>query len=211
MYKMRLWRLVLEARFDLLSLDANYQLTRDPMPFIHGTRGMKVTAHHDGPAHRLLNIGLFWMRSSNATLQLARRVENRTWGAWDQYVVNEELQFNPAFRNVTCCHSVCIKSATADQGELNKSTSSQDLRRSVEGKDQCAASVPDVARPPPASRLMLRNNTEASAQWAMHASGAYTKISFKYRKFGRCTLVKSHQSAQKSSVCPQKSCEPALS
>ena len=127
-------------------------------------------------------------------------MENRTWGAWDQYVVNEELQFNPEFRNVTCCHSVCIKRATADQGELNKSTSSQDLRRSAEGKDQCAASVPDAARPPPASRLMLRNNTDASAQWVMHASGAYTKISFKYRKFGRCTLV--------NQVCPQKSCEP---
>lgn len=197
---MRLWRLVLEARFDLLSLDANYQLTRDPMPFIRGTRGMSVIAYHDGRTHRLLNIGLFWMRASNATLELARRVENRTWAGWDQYVVNEELQFNPDFRNVTCCHSVCIKGATANQGELNKSKSSQDSRRRGEGKDQCAASVPDAARPPPASRLMLRNNTKATALWSMHASGAYTMVSLQYRKFGRCTLTKQ--------VCPQTSCGP---
>jgi hypothetical protein len=196
---MRLWRLVLETRFDLLSVDANYQLIRDPMPFIsiHGTRsGMHVIACHDGPANKLLNIGQFWMRSSNATLELARRVENRTWGAWDQYVVNEELQFNPAFRNVTCCHSVCIKRALADQGELKKSQSSQDLRRSVEGKDQCSASVPDAARPPPASRLMPRNKAKASAHASMHASGGYTKISMRHRRFGRCTLM--------SQVCPQK-------
>jgi hypothetical protein len=189
LYKMRLWRLVLEARFDLLSLDANYQMVRDPMPFIHGAR-MSVVATHDGPTNKLLNIGLFWMLSSNTTLELVHRVENRTWGAWDQYVVNEELSFNPAFRNVTCCHSMCIKRALTNQGELKKEKSSQNVRRGLEGKDQCAASVPDAARPPQASRLTLKNRS----QWS---PSVYTKIGMpNHRKFGRCTLMKQ--------VCPQR-------
>ncbi len=77
-------------------------------------------ALHDGPSNKLLNIGLWWMRSTNATRLLARRAENRTWGGWDQFVVNEELQFNREVAGASCCHTTCMRRAFVSQGELSR-------------------------------------------------------------------------------------------
>ena len=52
-----------------------------------------LVATHDGPAKALLNVGLIWWRATAATLQLALRVENRTFGGWEQAILNEEASF----------------------------------------------------------------------------------------------------------------------
>jgi hypothetical protein len=117
LYKMRLWRVVLDAGLDILSIDANFRMVFNPMPYLLAIRAapcercpwlpadlrpgggpVDVVALHDGPANKLLNIGLWWMRSTNATRTVAWRSENRTWGGWDQFIVNEELQASRATR-----------------------------------------------------------------------------------------------------------------
>ena len=50
-------------------------------------------------------VGLMFVRATDATTALARRVENRTWGGWEQGVFNEELSWGlHAGREVGCCH-----------------------------------------------------------------------------------------------------------
>jgi SAM-dependent methyltransferase len=102
--KMRLWRIVLDEGFDILSIDANYKMMLSPLPTLRALRTapcslgprdcerwfpsdmraggwpLDVVGLHDGQSSKLLNIGLFWMRSTNATRALARVAENRTWG-----------------------------------------------------------------------------------------------------------------------------------
>ena len=50
----------------------------------------EVVALHDGGQLKTLNVGLMFVRATDATAALARRVENRTRGGWEQGVFNEE-------------------------------------------------------------------------------------------------------------------------
>ena len=65
----------------------------------------EVVALHDGAQLKTLNVGLMFVRATAATAALARRVENRTRGGWEQGVFNEELSWGRhAGREVGCCH-----------------------------------------------------------------------------------------------------------
>lgn len=180
LHKVLMMRRVLHAGLDLLQLDANYVMLYNPMPLILDIptqRGgvwsrdtspdvpMDFVAVSDGPANKLLNIGLMWIRSTNATCKLAARVENRTWGAWDQYVVADELH---AAVGVGCCHTNCILLSLSSQYPESYDTAAKTLRGAAarqkqEGTDICAepGDAPRSLPPPAGSRLFSRWNGSA--------------------------------------------------
>ena len=42
-------------------------------------------------ASRLFNVGIMWVRSTVRTVEMVRRVENRSFGGWEQGIFNEEV------------------------------------------------------------------------------------------------------------------------
>ena len=121
-YKMLLWRTVLEAGFHLLSLDCDWHLRSNPLPRLRAAHVLVrppnastflrfeppsdepadfVALLHDGMGRRQLNIGVVFIRANERTVELARATLNRSYGAHDQQVVNEEL--NWGLSNVSCC------------------------------------------------------------------------------------------------------------
>ena len=129
LYRVRLWRVVVEKGLDLLAMDLDHQLAvMNPVPFFTAVHAPPETISHnpvsessrkaapadvvavwDGPGSRYLNVGIMWMRSTPATLELARRSENRSWVGWEQQIFNEELNFNKELSGVRCCHTICLK------------------------------------------------------------------------------------------------------
>lgn len=104
LYRARLWRVAVEHGLDLLAMDLDHMLGQvSPVPFLrrlyappegssdlpltptsHQPMGADVVAVWDGPGSRYLNVGIMWIRSTPATLELARRSENRTWSGWER-------------------------------------------------------------------------------------------------------------------------------
>ena len=198
LHKVRLWRLIIHAGFDLLSLDANLELAWNPVPAIQSmplqpagpswhvklleVNRVDVLAVHDGPRNKLVNIGLLWVRSTPYTTKLMSRTENRTWAGWDQMIFNEELNFNLDFQSIGCCFSAMLKRATRTQvngDAVQKTTTGAFLRRSIEGADICNSNVPIAASAPPHSRIYTLNH------WS---HGMYNEPSkLNHRREGRCT------------------------
>ncbi|KAL1498747.1 hypothetical protein AB1Y20_014057 [Prymnesium parvum] len=191
--KMRLWRVVLLAGFDLLSLDANFYMAFNPVPAIHSIAWkpvapdghlapVDVVGVHDGAANKLLNIGLMWVRSTEATRALVSRAENRTWGSWDQMVFNDELNSNVLFKSVGCCHTPYIKRAAPPQPGGDAAIHSATLRAKLEGADRCVSSDEDIplAAPPPRGSRHYHIETWSPTK--------YNELpSLKSRRFQRCT------------------------
>mmetsp|Transcript_29191 Transcript_29191/g.61378 ORF Transcript_29191/g.61378 Transcript_29191/m.61378 type:complete len:402 (+) Transcript_29191:1-1206(+) len=196
LHKMLMFRRVLGAGFDLLSLDANYLLAKDPLPLLHSIRSPSskgpsdVVAMHDGPMSKLLNIGVIWIRSTELTYSLSWRAENRTRGGWDQYVFNEELNFNPAYQQISCCYTNCLRMClNTQQDAVNKSTQGLRIRQNVEGKDRCADTANEITLPPPQGSLFYGGSKRPWNQtgYNYHVKAIATPDT--KREFGRCTRM----------------------
>ena len=195
LYKAFMWRAVLRMGFHLLAVDCDWRFLATgtlapsaqpgpPMvlnPAAHALAlepRMDVVALHDGYGFKQLNIGLMWMRRTPLTLALAERVLNRTRGAWDQLVLNEELSFGVAFRNISCCHTdqlLCL---------LNHSSSAASPAqvRELPARRCWAANepaIPTAAAPPNGTRHRWTSPWEAQRFNTLHIS---------MRRAGRCTL-----------------------
>lgn len=130
LYRVRLWRMVLEHGLDLLAMDLDHQVGPiNPVAFLHSLHAppeslsttassdashraapADVVAVWDGPGSRYLNVGIMWMRSTAGTRELSRLAENRSWVGWEQQVFNEELNFREGLiASVRCCHTTCLK------------------------------------------------------------------------------------------------------
>ena len=198
--KVQMWRhIVVEAGFDMLSVDANYELVSNPVPALHSMppqlagpldpaharpRPVDVMGVHDGPQNKMINIGLLWVRSTRQTRELVIRTENRTRAAWDQLVFNDELNFNPSFEGIGCCVSILLKRAARPQvhgDAAQKTLSSAALRRRIEGPDRCSSDVPGAADALPHSSLLVTRT------WDPNAYNRAPGMS--HRKAGRCTSL----------------------
>ena len=203
LHRVRMWRLVLEERLDLLAMDLDHQLgPRSPVdlllslhapPESHSwlppTRTSSlpapadVIAVWDGPGQRYLNVGLMWIRSTAGTRELARRSENRSWVGWEQQVFNEELNFNEDLTGVRCCHTTCLKKlsqvSNATRDLPTKSSSGTSARQKAEGHDRCHDDAPYAAAPP-------QKSTEPWVKsWTANADVLRSRHA-QNRKFGRC-------------------------
>ena len=113
-----------------------------------------LVATHDGPAKALLNVGLIWWRATAATLQLALRVENRTFGGWEQAILNEEASF---FSGVACCHGCALRQlgfrmkATHD---LSRRADVVKIRAAEDGADRCSDAEVRSRGPPARSKFL---------------------------------------------------------
>lgn len=193
--KMHLWwHIVVRCRFHLLSIDANYMMDFNPVPTILAMpfqvggsvntekRSMDVIGVHDGISSKMINIGLVWIRSTQQTRRLVLRTTNRTWGAWDQYVFNDELNFNTNISNIGCCVSTLLKRAFLQQPNgdaASKNYKGSILRRTIEGPDICANQRMPTAHPDPKSRYFPKS------AWNSFAYNKAQKIN--HRRYGRCT------------------------
>ena len=203
LHRVRMWRMVLEAKLDLLAMDLDHELgSSNPMEFIRAlyappeshswlplvsTSGRAapadVVAVWDGPGQRYLNVGIMWVRSTAGTRELARRAENRSWVGWEQQIFNEELNFNADLSGVRCCHTTCLKKLTRPSNvskELpTKSATGTVSREKAEGKDQCRDEEWNAAPPP-------QQSMEPWAKtWTPNAEVLRSKHS-QNRKIGRC-------------------------
>ena len=229
LYRVRLWKLVLEARFDLLALDLDWRLRYNPVLHLHAARAMVVPGHGGGalaaaeprpppPPHvpvdvvafsdgtpsdyasvihtrrtvqpGMLNVGLMWIRSTEATRKLAEVSEARTWAGWEQLIFNKELNFN--FREISCCHSSCMyafgnpaRASAVDRASmpplpsnfLNESV----LNSSNTSPNQCAAPGDAASGAPP---------KESEVSWVMqYPSGNASKSHVPDVEHGRCTVA----------------------
>ena len=117
--------------------------------------------------------GPVWLRSTASMRALTRLVENRTFGGFDQLILNEELNFSPRFANVSCCHTPCLaalfehKTARVDKGEASR----QELR--------CRDEAPPAEPPPPTTRLRWPQ------PWRPDADNMADSLRF--LRLGRCT------------------------
>ena len=123
LFRARMWRLVLNARLDLLAVDLDWYFVSDPLPGLAAARENRarlrctgpptgapylecvarswaaegavaeVVALHDGGQLKTINVGLMFVHATDATAALVRRVENRTRGGWEQGVFNEEVSW----------------------------------------------------------------------------------------------------------------------
>ena len=208
LYRSRMWRAVLEMGLDLLALDLDWNLGNVPplrllrMAFAPAQRSTAeqpptpqaarratadVVAVWDGPNNRYLNVGNMWVRSTMATIELARRSENRSFTGWEQQVFNEELNFNPELLSVRCCHTVCLKRIMNTTKISVPKNDKQGLeeRVHVEGRtlQRCSNSQPPTLLPPSLSRESWAN--------AWDPTGVYEANTSKHavhRKYGRCNL-----------------------
>ena len=213
LYKGMMWRQVLDAGFHLFSVDCDWRLERgrgNPAAAVLAVvPPMDVIALHDGPFYKQLNIGLVWLRNSPTTRALVYRVENRTHGAWDQSVFNEELNFNDAFRNLTCCHTLqllCLfqhqspSSATMPRGNGTTAPGTAAAlprhRPAASGPRPClevgASATPVAAAPPIGTRNRWNVNPVGKSAPAKSSSGGWSPrgmntLHVSLRRLGRCT------------------------
>lgn len=139
-----------------------------------------------------LNVGNMWIRSTVTTQAFARVVENRSWVAWEQQIFNEEMNFDPQFASIECCHSVCMRAAAqqllgrkALRDLPQKDARGTRLRVALEGADVCAAARTIGARGPPAG-----SPEPFSRVWRADEYNPETLMP-PHRPVGRCNRVSS--------------------
>lgn len=242
-YRMLLWRNVLTMGFDLLALDCDWVLRADPLrtlraahvlvsppnatnstnPFTrvlpsHAEPADFVALVHDGVGRRQLNIGVVFIRASARTVSLARAAFNRSYGAQDQIVVNEELNWGEA--NVSCCFLLppmglfptyrqplnkhCARQAAASFAKNDSTHNIKNRERShapsIKDGRACvpASQIPPAGHPPPLSHVTwYRSSGEAEAPVSPKrpkiAAATWEPSAYNQRtgvgSFGRCTRL----------------------
>ena len=207
-YRVRLWHVVFTMRLDLLAVDLDWnfadlrgqplRLDR-PMNALRAARTQEgyvpdVIALHDGPTKGLFNVGLMWLRASKAMLALVHKCYNRTTGAWEQGVFNEELNFG--LLSLRCCHpdsrTACDLRTFVRPIErvhnLGHETALAEKRRKYEGQDECAPLVAAAAHPPNTSRyLWVATSSEGRPMQRAWRPYVYNELS--RRPLARCTKM----------------------
>ena len=171
------------------------------VPFLHdgswGTRG--------NPAY--LNVGLLWWRGQADggdvdAYALALRVENRTYGGWEQAVFNEELGWGSS---ASCCFATRLSRQvyfvqSAKDTVLNRNASA---REQSDGKDVCLepADYPTALSSPPHVTRMRWSNAAVSNQtlrWhALSRTGSWHK-----REYNLPIETRVHRCSLEDNVCP---------
>ena len=119
-------------------------LNWDVATFTNGWGYNRARSPFHGSCGRMINIGLMWMRSTPETRHLAVRFVNRTFGAWDQAIFNQEIE---AAQRVRCCNMEHLMHGTFSHNHG---------RRMAEGHgrkmEECGSRLPlGDALPPPAA------------------------------------------------------------
>ena len=135
LHRARLWRTVLDQHLNLLAIDVALSLASNPLPHIRSlaTSERRIDGNKSSQG-RFFRFGatppdivgttsgwelrhdLLWVRSTTATRALADRAENRTWGSSLHSVWNEELSYNQELKNISCCHTPCVRRYITSSG-----------------------------------------------------------------------------------------------
>ena len=98
--KLGLMQLVLSAGLGIFVVDVDWRFRADPLPSLLGCNFDLIGTRDN----HFVNIGLMLVRSTPATIAIARRAANRSVAAWDQALVNEELSGELAAPDrLSCC------------------------------------------------------------------------------------------------------------
>ncbi|KAL1521958.1 hypothetical protein AB1Y20_021604 [Prymnesium parvum] len=130
-----------------------------------------------------------WIRATPATAALLRRAEARTWGAWDQLVFSEELNWG-AGENASCCHTDCLAALLYTDASVPKAKATPPPR--------CAAALAVPSAPPPPHAGRNRWGAPNSSK-GWHAA-AYNSLAIPFHRFGSCT---SKEASCEPSHCPR--------
>ena len=191
-FRVFMWYTVLRTGFDLLAVDCDWRFIGNPLPAIHFNLGrsaansskgrIDVTGWYDGFTEKLINVGLIWVRSTADTIRVARNAINRTNGAWEQAVFNEELAFRS---HVPCCHcSSCLsvyfsRNWTTHNG--GKGMRGRAWRKRTERRAEACDGTNRrgllAAAPPPRSTY----------RWLAWRADTYNELPLRSRTLGRCT------------------------
>ena len=94
--KLQALLVILEHKLVAFFIDADWRFTADPLPALLGCPLDLIGTRDD----HFVNLGLLVVRPTRAALGVARRAANRSFVAWDQALLNEELS---AAHNMPCC------------------------------------------------------------------------------------------------------------
>ena len=98
--KLGLLETVLSHGYGALVVDVDWRFTANPLPSLLGCR-LDLISMRD---NHFVNIGLMLIRNTPTTRTLARRAANRSVAAWDQALINEELNGEDAAPDrLPCC------------------------------------------------------------------------------------------------------------
>ena len=179
---------VLRERRDALFIDADRHFLINPVPSLEAT-GADVAAMRDT---ELLNIGLIWLRGRADVLGVAERVANRSYAAWDQAVLNEELA---AATGVSCCYTnAFIKQHVGLSEVLHRLRRSGDAEARQAEQPGCTATAAPPLRalgPPPRARPLL---------FRVWSPNSFNVLSLEWRRFSRCSTRPCPQHAAGSST-----------
>ena len=166
---------VLRERRDALFIDADRHFLINPVPSLEAT-GADVAAMRDT---ELLNIGLIWLRGRADVLGVAERVANRSYAAWDQAVLNEELA---AATGVSCCYTnAFIKQQVGLSEVLHRLRRSGDAEARQAEQPGCTATAAPPLRalgPPPRAKPLL---------FRVWSPNSFNVLSLEWRRFSRCS------------------------
>jgi hypothetical protein len=166
---------VLRERRDALFIDADRHFLINPVPSLEAT-GADVAAMRDT---ELLNIGLVWLRGRAGVLGVAERVANRSYAAWDQAVLNEELA---AATGVSCCYTnAFIKQQVGLSEVLHRLRRSGDAEARQAEQPGCTATAAPPLRalgPPPRAKPLL---------FRVWSPNSFNVLSLEWRRFSRCS------------------------
>jgi hypothetical protein len=142
---------ILRAGFDCFMVDSDWRSTNgfyEPLNQLQ-TSDIDIAAPADPPrlGGQLLNIGLLWIRNKPEMLRVVERVANRTYGAWDQLIFNQEVNFA---EDLVCCASYHLLQ-TAHRHAPPGSDLGSRTKKAKASQEQCLddrAQYP-IALPPP--------------------------------------------------------------
>ena len=183
LHRAALWRAVLEQHLDLLAIDVALVLVSSPLPYL------QALATHDsatpdvvGTRHTwALRHDLIWIRSTAATLAVATRAENRTWGT--SLAFDEELSYGSDIANASCCHTQCLRRfVESSRGVTSPPTTNLPVWRPKTCRGKAGPESVRAAVPPPHSRIRWRGTG-----WQ---SDRYNHVAHRER-FAKCTYPRS--------------------
>jgi hypothetical protein len=145
---------VLRLGFDCLIADADWRPTTSFVSVLvrlHDELGWDVVGTPDESAFgaQLLNIGLLWLRNTHQVRRIGERAANRTFGAWDQMIVNQEVQV--AADSVACCSSTELLQSAFVRGSSASHAVNDHAKLEASAQESCTGPRPQLdALPPPA-------------------------------------------------------------
>ena len=84
---------------DVLFVDADWRFIQDPLPTLRRCAESKLEVMGGRDDH-FVNLGLLYVRATPTTRLLAARAANRSFVAWDQALINEEMRGQA---DLSCC------------------------------------------------------------------------------------------------------------